>query len=81
MGFNTVHRQELLDTRNQLEQTGTPILGAVLNMVEYGSYINRKYYYKSYYSNYDRYYGPKGASDRQDRKPGAPQKRRADSSQ
>ena len=56
VGYNSVHRQELLDTKAQLDQTGVPILGTVLNMVEYDTYINRKYYYKSYYSHYDKYY-------------------------
>ena len=56
VGYNAVHRQELIDTKAQLDQTGIPILGAVLNMVEYDSYVNRKYYYKSYYSHYDKYY-------------------------
>lgn len=57
VGYNAVHRQELIDTKNQLDQTGVPILGTVLNMVEYDTYVNRKYYYKSYYSHYDKYYG------------------------
>jgi len=56
VGYNSVHRQELLDVKAQLEQTGVQILGCVLNLVEYDSYVNRKYYYKSYYSHYDRYY-------------------------
>lgn len=50
--YNSVHRQELLDVKQQLEQTGCPIIGTVLNMVEYDSYLGKKYNYKSYYSNY-----------------------------
>lgn len=53
--YNTVRRQELIDAKAQLEQTGCPILGTVLNRVELDNYLSRKYYYKSYYSNYDRY--------------------------
>ena len=52
VNYNTVHRQELIDVREQLEQTGCPILGAVLNMVEMDSFASKKYYYKSHY-----YYG------------------------
>lgn len=52
---NTVHRRELIEVKQQLDQTGCPILGAVLNRVAYDSYLSRKYYYKSYYSNYERY--------------------------
>ena len=55
VSYNSVRRQELIDTKNQLTQTGCPILGVVLNMVEYDSYLSKKYYYKSYYSAYDRY--------------------------
>lgn len=55
VSYNKVHRQELIDVKNQLEQTECPILGTVLNMVEYDNYMGRKYYYKSYYSNYERY--------------------------
>ncbi|MDO4746471.1 MAG: tyrosine protein kinase, partial [Bacillota bacterium] len=43
----------LIDVKDQLEQTGCPIIGTVLNMVEYDNYLSRKYYYKSYYSNYE----------------------------
>lgn len=55
VNYNSVGRQELIDTRSQLEQTGCPILGVVLNMVEYDNYLNKKYYYKTYYSHYDHY--------------------------
>lgn len=55
VNYNQVRRQELIDVRDQLEQTGCPILGTVLNMVEYKSYLSKKYYYKSYYSHYDSY--------------------------
>lgn len=58
VSYNTVRRQELIDVKEQLEQTECPILGTVLNMVEFDSYLSRKYYYKSYYSNYDRYERP-----------------------
>ena len=55
VSYNSVHRQELIDIKDQLEQTGCPILGAVLNMVEYDDYMSRKYYYKSSYSHYGYY--------------------------
>lgn len=55
VGYNTVHRQELIDVKNQMEQTGCPILGAVLNMVEYDDYMSRKYYNRSHYSSYGYY--------------------------
>ena len=48
-----VSRQELLDVKQQIEQTGCPILGTVLNQVDYDNYMGRKYY-KSY-SKYGKY--------------------------
>ncbi len=52
VSYNAVRRKELIGVKEQLEQTGCPILGTVLNMVEVDNYLNRKYYYKSYYSRY-----------------------------
>lgn len=55
VSYNAVRRQELIEVKEQLEQTECLILGTVLNMVEYDNYLGRKYYYKSYYSRYGRY--------------------------
>lgn len=55
VNYNEVHRKELLDVKEQLEQTDCPILGTILNQVEYDNYLSRKYYYKSYYSSYEHY--------------------------
>ena len=55
VNYNSVRRQELVDVKEQLEQTGCPILGVVLNMVQLDNYMSRKYYYRSYYSNYSHY--------------------------
>lgn len=52
--YNTIRRQELLETKMQIEQTGCPILGTVLTMVKYDNYASKKYY-KSYYSKYGSY--------------------------
>ncbi|MDY5945537.1 MAG: hypothetical protein SPJ30_09395, partial [Faecalibacterium sp.] len=56
VGYDQVHRQELLEVKRQLEQTGVPILGAILNQVEYKVYTGKKYYYKKYYYNKYQYY-------------------------
>lgn len=58
VSYNAIHRQELIDVKNQLEQTGCPILGTVLNMVEYDDYMSRKYYNRSHYSSYGYYTRP-----------------------
>lgn len=50
--YDEVHRQELIEVQRQLEQTGCPVLGAILNRVDPESFFSKKYYYKSYYSNY-----------------------------
>lgn len=61
VNYNEVHRQELIDVKKQLEHSGCPILGAVLNEVEYDNYVSKNYYYKSKYyyrhhSEYSKYY-------------------------
>ncbi len=55
IGYNSVRRQELIDARDQIVQTGCPILGTAMNMTEYDSYLSKKYSYKSYYSHYGYY--------------------------
>lgn len=60
VNYNDVSRQELLDVKQQIEQTGCPILGTALNQVDYDNYMGRKYY-KSYskygkYGYYKKYY-------------------------
>ena len=61
-----VSRQELLDVKQQIEQSGCPILGTVLNQVDYDSYLSRKYYYRTYgkYGYYNRYYKHKHAAEK-----------------
>ena len=77
VGYNTVRRQELIDARAQIDQTGCPILGAVLNQTEYDSFLSKKYSYKSYYSHYGYYY-----DDQQKERPGGRRKKaKPDSSQ
>lgn len=44
VSYNAVRYQELLDAKEQLEQTGCPIIGTVLNMVKLDNYLSRKYY-------------------------------------
>lgn len=63
---NAISYRYLQDVKKQLEVTGVPILGAVLNKVKVqkGGYYNRYYsgHYKGYYSKYGRYgkYGKYG---------------------
>ncbi len=55
VGYNAVRRQELIDAKAQIDQTGCPILGTVLNQTSYDNYLSKKYSYKSYYSHYGYY--------------------------
>lgn len=52
------HKRDIAEITRQIKQTGCPVMGAVLNNVEFGSFANRKYYYKS--ERYSSYY-PGGA--------------------
>ena len=67
IGYNTVRRQELADAKEQIGQTGCPVLGTVLNMTEYDNYLSKKYSYKSYYSRYG-YYKSDGNDRRKKKK-------------
>jgi len=52
VGSNEVHRQELCDAVEQLNQNNVNILGTALNMSEADNYMGRKYYHGYYYRNY-----------------------------
>lgn len=53
---NRGRKREITEVVRQIKSTGCPVLGAVLNNVEFSSFTNRTYYYKSErYSSY--YYG------------------------
>jgi len=61
INYNTIRKQELIDAQQQLEQSGCPILGTVINQADFGDYMSRKYYNsKYYYSHYNYYYGSDG---------------------
>ena len=53
---NRGRKKDIADVARAIENTGCPVLGSVLNNVEFKAFTNRKYYYKSErYSSY--YYG------------------------
>lgn len=72
VNYNSVRKQELIDAQEQLEQSGCPILGTVINQANFGDYLSRKYYYsKYYYSHYNYYYSsdkPTGKKSSKDKK-------------
>lgn len=53
INYNTTRRRELIDAKQQIDRTGCPILGVVMNQIEYDRYLSKKYYYKAYYSAYE----------------------------
>ena len=69
VNYNSVRKQELIDAQEQLEQSGCPILGTVINQANFGDYLSRKYYYGKYYdSRYNSYYTSEKPESRKDRK-------------
>lgn len=48
--YNSIPRRDLIEVKRQMEQTQCPIIGTVLSMVEYDSFLSKKYYHKSYYN-------------------------------
>lgn len=58
-----ISRRELVESVRQIEKTGIPILGAVLNKVTFDTHSSKRYYYRSYYTHYNEAY-IKGATGR-----------------
>jgi len=52
VSYNSVRRRELVEAKAQIEQSGCPILGTVINQADFKDYVNRKYYNR----NYEGYY-------------------------
>lgn len=59
VNYNTTRRRELVEVKNQMEQSGCPILGCVINKVTFDTLSAKKYYNKGYYNHYYKsgYYG------------------------
>ncbi len=69
VNYNTIRKQELIDAQQQLEQSGCPILGTVINQADFKDYLSRKYYYSKYfYSHYNYYYSSGRAESRAPKK-------------
>ena len=52
VSYNSVRRKELLEAKEQIEQSGCPVLGAVVNQADFSDFVGRKYYYSKYYNSY-----------------------------
>lgn len=49
-----INRRELREAQAQIEKTGCPILGAVLNKIDFKTRNAKKYYSRSYYTHYNK---------------------------
>ena len=54
--YNTISHRDALEVKHQLERVECPVLGAVLNDVDFKSLSSKKYYNKSYYYRYENDY-------------------------
>ena len=52
VSYKDVSRRELNECKKQIERAGCPVLGAVLNNVTFDTISSKKYYYRTYYSQY-----------------------------
>ncbi len=50
--YNKTHIKEVAECKRQMEQSGTPVLGCIINKVAFDTISAKKYYNKSYYSHY-----------------------------
>ncbi len=50
--YNKTRIREVRECKRQMEQSGTPVLGCIINKVKFDSLSAKKYYNKSYYSSY-----------------------------
>lgn len=50
--YNKTRLRDVKECKRQMEQAGTPVLGCIINKVNFQSISSKKYYNKSYYSHY-----------------------------
>ena len=64
--YNKTRLREVKECKRQMEQSGTPVLGCIINKVSFASLSAKKYYNKSYYSHYRSGYYRKEPSEKAD---------------
>ena len=52
LDYNKTRIREIRECKRQMEQSGTPVLGCIINKVSFATLSAKKYYNKSYYSHY-----------------------------
>ena len=68
VNYNTTRRCELIEAKHQMEQSGCPILGCILNKVTFDTLSAKKYYNRTYCDHYygSGYYGKGGKKSDKD---------------
>ena len=65
--YNKTRRRELQEAKQQMLQSGTPVLGCVINKVSFDTLSARHYYHRGYYSHYGYgHYARKGEAKKKD---------------
>ena len=54
--YNKTRLREVAECKRQLEQSGTPVLGCIINRVTFNGISEKRYYSRSYYRRYNREY-------------------------
>ena len=52
LDYNKTRIREIRECKRQMEQSGTPVLGCIINKVSFATLSAKKYYNKSYYGHY-----------------------------
>lgn len=61
--YNRTRMKEIAECKRQMEQSGTPILGCIINKMTFDTISAKKYYNRSYYSHYRSGYYRKSKSE------------------
>lgn len=59
--YNKTRLRDIAECKRQMEQSGTPVLGCVINKVAFDSLSSKKYYNRGYYRYYRKGYDRNGA--------------------
>ena len=62
--YNKTRLREIRECKYQMEQSGTPVLGCIINKVSFETLSAKKYYNKSYYNHYSSGYYRKDAGEK-----------------
>lgn len=62
--YNKTRLREIRECKQQMEQSGTPVLGCIINKVSFETLSAKKYYNKSYYNHYSSGYYRKDAGEK-----------------